>query len=136
MSAWDLRYNTLDPNYSESELAPCAIFISPLMCGPVNALCFRAASDRLANQMSNIESQIQQLPETLSLQLQQLTSKLSLHDIPQPMFSVTDPLGRSIPILLAYCDNFKVSRVLFNQILAYNVVGSRSYPQGHPMQSA
>ncbi|KAJ7856228.1 hypothetical protein B0H14DRAFT_720029 [Mycena olivaceomarginata] len=54
-----------------------------------------AASDRLSNQISNFDSEVQQL-----------TRRMSLREISVPMFSVTDPLGRSIPISLAHCGDF------------------------------
>lgn len=61
-------------------------------------------------------------------QVHQLMHKLSPRDISEPVFFVTDPLGRIITIQVSYCDGFNVSYFYLYDILLYAIAGSRSDP--------
>ncbi|KAJ7927671.1 hypothetical protein B0H13DRAFT_1027828 [Mycena leptocephala] len=64
------------------------------------------ASNHLVSQVSNVENQ-----------LRQLIQKMSLHDVSEPMFFVTDPLRRcTIPIPLFYCVDFNALHAI---LIAY-----------------
>ncbi|KAJ7692878.1 hypothetical protein B0H17DRAFT_1060909 [Mycena rosella] len=77
-----------------------------------------AASHFLVRQVSSVGSQVQQV--------QQLIHKLSPRDISDPVFFVTDPLGRAITIQLSYCDGFNdLDRILKAHLHDRPQAGSR-----------
>ncbi|KAJ7146909.1 hypothetical protein C8R44DRAFT_758463 [Mycena epipterygia] len=82
-----------------------------------------AASHFLAHQVSIVGSQVQQV--------QQLIHMMSPRDISDPVFFVTDPLGRTITIQLSYCDGFNdLDRILKAHLHDRPQAGSRYVERG------
>jgi hypothetical protein len=105
-------------------LAVLGLFVScltPSFCQLIGPLLCRAASHLLVRKVSHVGSQVQHV--------RQLIHKLSPRDISDPVFFITDPVGRTVTIQLSYCDGFNVSYLYFYWILLYAIPGSRSDPQ-------
>ncbi|KAF8193137.1 hypothetical protein K438DRAFT_1761848 [Mycena galopus ATCC 62051] len=68
----------------------------------------------MGKQISDAESNMQRLVQDAESNImQRLIQGLDLHHVSVAMFSVTDPLGRPIPISLTHCGDFEAC--MFNQ---------------------
>ncbi|KAJ7752990.1 hypothetical protein B0H16DRAFT_782946 [Mycena metata] len=82
-----------------------------------------AASHLLVRHVSSVGSQVQQV--------HRLIQKISPRDILDPVFFLTDPLGRTITIQLSYCDGFNdLDRILKAHLHNRPQAGSRYVERG------
>ncbi|KAJ7248755.1 hypothetical protein C8J57DRAFT_1357740 [Mycena rebaudengoi] len=82
-----------------------------------------AASHLLVRQVSHVGSQVQHV--------RQLIHKLSPRDISDPVFFITDPVGRTVTIQLSYCDGFNdLDRILKAHLHGRPQAGSKYVERG------